>query len=249
MSFFNRHANSILSSVTVEENEQVVAYALAKRPNVKLVETNLTFGREGFTSFRGKTFHPSLKLTRRYYPHTYNVDGFFVAKFQKVAATPANAVLVDRTDSGKSALLRKAAKQAQEDEEFVDRAPVMDEDDKGEDGDDGFGGFDEEADAEIMEKAKRNAMRRRGLDPNVLNKNKNGDKARSEKSGDETSEGEKWKKDRKSKAGKSKKGNKTKTDASDQTDNVEAKHDGKKAVDTPERPKVKGKGKKKDASK
>lgn len=178
------------SSVTVEENEQVVAYALAKRPNVKLVETNLTFGREGFTSFRGKTFHPSLKLTRRYYPHTYNVDGFFVAKFQKIAATPANAVLVDRTDSGTSAFSRKAGRDDAA-EEVVDRAPITDDEAKVEGGDDGFGGFDDEADAEIMEKGKRNAMRRRGLDPNVLNKKKKECKDQSDKLGDEAFKAEK----------------------------------------------------------
>lgn len=72
-------------SVAVEENEAVVDYALRKRPNVQLVDTGLTIGKEGFTNYRGKHFNPKLKLTRRYYPHVYNVDGFFVAKFKKTA--------------------------------------------------------------------------------------------------------------------------------------------------------------------
>ncbi|KAL7746696.1 rRNA (cytosine-C5-)-methyltransferase nop2 [Sorochytrium milnesiophthora] len=72
-------------SITVEENEEVVNYALRARPNVKLVDTGLEFGEAGFKSFRGKTFHPSLALTRRYYPHMHNMDGFFVAKFKKIS--------------------------------------------------------------------------------------------------------------------------------------------------------------------
>lgn len=158
----------------MEENEQVVAYALAKRPNVKLVDTNLPFGNEGFVSYRGKTFHPSLKLSRRYYPHTYNVDGFFVAKFKKTGPTPANAVLADRTGTAKErANGSKQQQQDEEDEEVVDKTPIGHEEDTA---DDDFGGFDEDEDEKIMERGKRNAMRRRGLDPKALNKNKNKEK-------------------------------------------------------------------------
>nr|ODN81207.1 ribosomal RNA methyltransferase Nop2 [Cryptococcus depauperatus CBS 7841] len=81
-------------SVTVDENESVVNYALKKRPHVKLVETGLEFGVPGFKSFEGKNFNPSVSLSRRFYPHKHNMDGFFVAKFKvekRKKTTKANA--------------------------------------------------------------------------------------------------------------------------------------------------------------
>jgi ribosomal RNA methyltransferase Nop2 len=153
-------------SVTVEENEEVVAYALSRRPNVKLVETGLPFGKEGFTSYMGKSFDQSLKLTRRYYPHTYNVDGFFVAKFKKIGPTPANAVLAPERKRHAGGSSNDVA-----DAEIVDKTPIRDEEKESDQKDD-FADFDDEADKELMERAKRNAMRRRGLDPKALNRKK-----------------------------------------------------------------------------
>ncbi|KAL9627894.1 MAG: hypothetical protein Q9204_006257 [Flavoplaca sp. TL-2023a] len=152
-------------SVTVEENEGVVQYALSRRPNVKIVETGLSFGVEGFKRFRGKKFDDKMVWTRRFYPHKYNVDGFFVAKLKKTGPSPQT-----KTDAnGNGVNERKEAVIA-----TVDKSPVVD--DEKEDGeDDDFGGFDDEEDGKIIERAERQRLKRKGVNPKSIAKGgKNG---------------------------------------------------------------------------
>nr|MBE5725195.1 putativeputative ribosomal RNA methyltransferase NOP2 [Cucujiformia] len=63
-------------SILPEENEWVVDFVLRKR-NVKLVDTGLTFGAEGFVNYRHHRFHPTMRLTKRFHPHLHNMDGFY----------------------------------------------------------------------------------------------------------------------------------------------------------------------------
>lgn len=130
----------------------MVQYALSRRPNVRLVETGLGFGVEGFRRYRGKVFDEKMAWARRYYPHKYNLDGFFVAKLRKVGPSPeAKKVGVDV--NGEEGV-----------EVEVDRTVVGD-DKEGDGGEDEFGGFNDEEDEEIIERARRQRLRRKGLNP------------------------------------------------------------------------------------
>ncbi|CAK7891635.1 25S rRNA (cytosine(2870)-C(5))-methyltransferase [[Candida] anglica] len=133
-------------SIAVDENEAVVDYALRKRPNVKLVETGLQIGKEGFTSYRGKHFNPKISLTRRYYPHTYNVDGFYVAKFKKISAS-----IHDVSKAG--AKEKENVANAEAEEEGIINGD--------------FAAFEEDEDKPIIDQAIKRSMRRKGINPNA----------------------------------------------------------------------------------
>jgi ribosomal RNA methyltransferase Nop2 len=155
-------------SVTVEENEQVVQYVLRKRPNVKIVDTGLgSFGSEGFTSYMGKKFDEKMTLTRRYFPHRENVDGFFVCKLKKTGPSPGasktnGAAATDGVKSNKS-----ASDAGDTDVEVIDKTPITDDNGVAV-GEEAFGPFDEEDDAELIARAERNRLRRKGINPKAV---------------------------------------------------------------------------------
>ena len=150
-------------SVTVEENEQVVQYALKKRPNVTIVDPGLgTFGSEGFKNYMNKHFDSTMVLTRRYYPHRENVDGFFVCKLKKTGPTPT------ASQSNSQASVSKPDRDAEAETDAVSQpihifqpdsdvhAPI-----------DEFGPFDSEEDREVLQKAERKRLRKKGLNPKL----------------------------------------------------------------------------------
>jgi len=152
----------------------VVQYALSRRPNVKLVETGLTFGVEGFRNFEGRRFAEGMGMTRRFYPHRYNVDGFFVSKVRKTGPTIRSGkgdalregkggevdVQVgegDRQVDGHGGKVAGANGKGQKNGEAKAGSPTEDT----------FGGWDESEDERIIERAQRRCARKKGMDPNA----------------------------------------------------------------------------------
>ena len=153
-------------SVVVEENEAVISYALRNRPNVKVIDTGLTLGKEGFANFKGKAFGEDMKLCRRFYPHAFNMDGFFVCKLKKIGPWPpkvngyTNAELFNGETEDKTPVSGSTKHVLPNGGLHVNGATFqVDEDD------DPFASFSADEDEAIMERARRNQLRRKGLDP------------------------------------------------------------------------------------
>ena len=144
-------------SVTVEENEGVVQYALRKRPNVRIVDTGLgTFGSEGFKNYINKKFDERMNMARRYFPHRENVDGFFVCKLKKTGPSPSgtaatNGVVTSSKAPHGSGMLVNGTKEM---------SPVASADDE-------FGGFDSEEDKQYMANAERKRLKKKGVNPKL----------------------------------------------------------------------------------
>lgn len=69
-------------SVAIQENEEVVDFVISRRKGLKVVPVELSFGTPGFTRFRSKRMHDTIKHSRRFYPHLHNTDGFYFCKLQ-----------------------------------------------------------------------------------------------------------------------------------------------------------------------
>ena len=87
-----------------------------------------------------------------------------MAKFQKSGPTPPNAVLA----RGNGVSTAPTAKDG--DDEVVDKTPIAAEEAVDQDGGaGGFSEFDDEEDQKYIERARRNALRKKGINPKGVN--------------------------------------------------------------------------------
>ncbi len=70
-------------SLEPEEDELLIDEFLSLRDDAELLPINLSVGDDGLTDVFGKKLHQSLSLTKRFWPHKTNTEGFFIAKLRK----------------------------------------------------------------------------------------------------------------------------------------------------------------------
>lgn len=179
-------------SIAVEENEWVVDYALKHR-YVKCIETGFEIGEPGLTSFREKHFHPTLKNTRRIYPHIHNMDGFYVAKLKKYAdGVKGKESEKEETKKDKKKKQKKEKKENNEeeiDEEEQEEEVENEEEEKKEEGDDDendgiYADDDDEKeydDSEEIKKIELNEKKGKNADKKKQSKGKKEDKKQTQK--------------------------------------------------------------------
>jgi 25S rRNA (cytosine2870-C5)-methyltransferase len=107
-------------SISVEENEAVVDY-ITKIRHVKIRDTGLPIEKEGFTKYKENRFNPKLALTRRVYPHVHNMDGFYIAKLQKIKDGERNPV--DGTEVSKPVVKAKETAPQKDKNKKKDKKP------------------------------------------------------------------------------------------------------------------------------
>lgn len=71
-------------SLEPEEDELIIDWFLKEKDNVTLLPLNIDVGDEGFTTVFDQELDKSVSLTRRFWPHKTNTEGFFIAKFKKL---------------------------------------------------------------------------------------------------------------------------------------------------------------------
>lgn len=71
-------------SLEPEEDELLIDWFISSYPDMELVSTGLDVGDPGLMEVFDKKLHPSLALTRRFWPHKTGTEGFFIAKLKKV---------------------------------------------------------------------------------------------------------------------------------------------------------------------